>query len=451
MNLLKLFQDTIKDKDLFHKDAFLILAVSGGMDSVVLTELCKQAGYSCAIAHCNFKLRGDESERDENFVKDLAAQKEFPLFLKSFDTKAYATEHKVSTQVAARDLRYAWFRELTEEHKKKNPGQAVYLLTAHHADDNAENLLMNFFRGTGLRGLAGMPVKNDYIRRPLLGIERTSLQAFARENNLQWVEDSSNQLSDYTRNYFRNELLPALRTVFPQVDDNLQGNLQRFSETSQLYSLAVDAIKKKLIRHKKGEWHIPVKQWMGYNNKALIFEIIRDFGFGEKQVAEVIKLANSESGRYIESPDRQYRLIRHRHWFIISPAADPAAAHYIINEYDKAITFRDGELNLTTVSGESIKPSTDHSEAWLDASAIEFPLLLRQAKTGDYFYPLGMKKKKKIARFLIDQKLSKTAREKTWVIESGKKIIWIAGRRIDERFKIKDTTKSALRIQLMKC
>ncbi|MBL0154119.1 MAG: tRNA lysidine(34) synthetase TilS [Chitinophagaceae bacterium] len=446
MNLLKLFQDTIQEKDLFQKDAFLILAVSGGMDSVVLTELCKQSGYTCAIAHCNFKLRGEESDRDENFVKELAAKMDFPFFLKSFDTKTYATEHKVSTQVAARDLRYAWFGELVKEHT----GQAVYLLTAHHADDNAENLLMNFFRGTGLRGLAGMPAKNEYIRRPLLGIERTSLQAFARENNLQWVEDSSNQLSDYTRNFFRNEMLPAIQTVFPQVDDNLQGNLRRFSEISELYTLAVAGIKKKLVRPKKGEWHIPVKQWMGYNNKALIYEIIRDFGFGEKQVEEVIKLSTSESGRFIESPDRQYRLIRHRHWFIVSPAADANAAHYIINEYDKSIAFRDGLLNVSTVTGDSVKPSSDVSEAWLDASVIEFPLLLRQAKTGDYFYPLGMKKKKKIARFLIDQKLSKTAREKTWVIESGKRIVWVVGQRLDERVKIKEATKSAIRIQLSK-
>lgn len=450
MNLLNLFNATIQQKDLFQKDAFLILAVSGGMDSVVLTELCKQSGYTCAIAHCNFKLRGEESERDENFVKELAAKSGFPFLLKSFETKTYAAEHKVSTQVAARDLRYAWFSELVDEQKKKKPGQAVYLLTAHHADDNAENLLMNFFRGTGLRGLAGMPVKNEYIRRPLLGFERTSIQAFARENNLQWVEDSSNQLSDYTRNFFRNEMLPAIQSVFPQVDDNLQGNLRRFSEINQLFTLAVEGIKKKLIRHKNGEWHIPVKQWMGYNNKALIYEVIRDFGFGEKQVDEVIKLAGSESGRFIESPDMKFRLIRHRHWFIISPAAAKESQHYIIRETDAMIGFRDGQLDIAVVTQQPIKPSTDAAEAWLDASQIEFPLLLRQAKTGDYFYPLGMKKKKKIARFLIDQKLSKTAREKIWVIESGKKIVWVVGKRIDERFKIKETSKSAIRIQLRK-
>lgn len=440
------FIEEVKKKNLFTVKDSLLLAVSGGLDSVVLCELCHQAGFGFAIAHCNFQLRGGESERDEAFVKSLGDKYKVEVKVRKFDTQKFAEENRLSVQEAARTLRYAWFEELINQ--LTNQPVNYYLLTAHHADDNNETLLMNFFRGTGLHGLTGIPEKTDYIRRPLLGFTKAALLAFAEEHKLSFVEDSSNQSSKYTRNFFRNELLPAIAKVYPQVNDNLQGNISRFKEIEKLYQLTVGELKKKLCKAKGEEVHIPVKQLMGYNNRALIYEIISTYGFTEKQVDEVIKLSHSETGSYIVSPAKTYNIIRHRHWFIISPASGEVSENIVIEEGDKEVLFALGKLQIKKVASSKLQASSPET-AMLDLKDITFPLLLRKWKTGDYFYPLGMKKKKKVARYLIDLKLSKSAKEKVWVLESNKRIIWVIGYRIDERFKITDKTTGSLNITLV--
>ncbi len=456
MDLLDKFIARIEKTHLFSSKDKLLLAVSGGVDSVVLCELCKQAGYDLAIAHCNFQLRGEESERDEQFVRNLAGKYGVDIFVKKFDTEKYAGENKLSIQEAARELRYGWFAELVQgqllivNSQSATPAHhsplTTHLLTAHHADDNNETLLMNFFRGTGLHGLTGIPPSVNYIRRPLLNFSKDELLAFAKENNLEFVKDSSNQSSKYTRNFFRNEIIPAISKVYPLVKENLQDNIGRFKETEKLYLLSVEALKKKLCRVKGKEVHIPVLQLMAYNNRALVYEIISGYGFQEKQVEEVFKLAQSDSGKYIQSPGNTYRIIKHRHWFIISPTASTQAWNIIIEENDKEISFPGGTLQFETTPTKNQQPQTTNSEACLDAKAISFPLLFRKWKTGDYFYPLGMKKKKKINRFLIDLKLSSTAKENVWVIESEQRIIWVVGHRIDERFKVTEKTSNLLRV-----
>ena len=456
MSLLLRFKNFISVKNLFTSKDKLLLAVSGGVDSVVLCELCQQAGFDFTIAHCNFQLRGEESERDERFVLELGRKYEVEVKVKKFDTDKFAVENKMSIQEAARVLRYEWFEEVVNSEwsivnrdASKNIHHSPFtfhILTAHHADDNAETLLMNFFRGTGLHGLTGIPVSYGNIKRPLLGFTKDELFKFAKENKLDFVEDSSNLSSKYTRNFFRNEIIPAISKVYPQVKENLTDNINRFGEIEKLYKIAVADIKKKLVKEKGSEWHIPVKQLMGYNNRALIYEVISDFGFTEKQIDEVIKLSESESGKYIDSPIFNYRLIRHRHWFIISPVNSIESATIIIEEDNKTVIFEEGTLQLEVTSNR--QPATGNHIACLDAKEISFPLILRKWKTGDYFYPLGMKKKKKLSRFFIDQKLSKTEKEKAWVIEMDKKIIWVVGKRIDERFKVTEKTKSVLKISL---
>ena len=217
MSLLLRFQDTVKQQNLFSPKDKLMLAVSGGVDSVVLCELCKQTEYNFIIAHCNFQLRGEESERDEKFVKELGKKYGVEVMLKKFETEKYAADNKISIQESARDLRYEWFAELIGSLEPGAGSQCkYYLLTAHHSDDNAETVLMNFFRGTGLHGLTGIPALAGYIRRPLLGFSKEELIDYARENKLEFAEDSSNQSSKYTRNFFRNEILPAINKVYPQ-------------------------------------------------------------------------------------------------------------------------------------------------------------------------------------------------------------------------------------------
>lgn len=448
MPLLKKFKEAIHQQNLFSVKDKLLLAVSGGVDSVVLCELCKQAGYDFIIAHCNFQLRGEESERDEQFVKALGKKYEAEVLVKKFDTESYAAENKLSVQEAARKLRYDWFKEQISQLTNPPPDsyRDNYLLTAHHADDNNETLLMNFFRGTGLHGLTGIPVSAGYIRRPLLGFSKDELVAFAKENKLDFVEDSSNQSSKYTRNFFRNEIIPAISKVYPQVNENLQHNINRFKEIEALYKFSVGELTKKLCRKKGNEIHMPVKQLMGYNNRALIYEIISAYGFNEKQVDEVVKLAESDSGKYIPSPSGEYRIIKHRLWFIISPVVAVESENIIIEKEVKEIIFADGKIRIEVTNNQ--QPVTNSHIACLDLNAISFPLLLRKWKQGDYFYPLGMKKKKKLSRFFIDLKLSKSEKDKAWVIESDKRIIWVVGQRIDERCKLTDKTKEVLQLTL---
>ncbi len=425
----------------------LLLAVSGGADSVVLCELSHQGGYDFIIAHCNFQLRGEESEGDEKFVLALGQKYNKEVLVQRFDTEEFAKKNKLSIQEAARELRYQWFEELLKE------GKARHTVTAHHADDNIETLLMNFFRGTGVHGLTGIPERSSIANtiRPLLNFRKSELLDFAKQNNLSWVEDSSNASIKYTRNFFRNELLPALQKSFPQVEHNLLGNINRFKDADALYQLAIGSIKKKLCKAKGNEIHIPVKQLMEFKNGAVILEIIRDFGFTKAQIDEVIKLASAESGSFIQSPNAPFQIIRHRHWFIIAPLNAEQAEHFIIEEKTKHIDFPGGKLQLNLAAysenGESKIPGSNQV-AMLDAKEIRFPILLRKWKAGDYFYPLGMKKKKKLARFFIDQKLSKTDKEKVWVLEMDQKIIWVIGHRIDERFKLKSSTRKILNIAI---
>ncbi|MGH2552587.1 MAG: tRNA lysidine(34) synthetase TilS [Chitinophagaceae bacterium] len=440
MELLEKFKKHINQKNLFSPKDKLLLAVSGGVDSVVLCELCNQAGFEFDIAHCNFQLRGEESDRDELFVKNKGKKYNKEVLIKKFDTENYAKLNKLSIQEAARELRYSWFEELAASQ------QARYLLTAHHGDDNAETLLMNFFRGTGMHGLTAIPDSIKYIRRPLLEFSKDELIGFASENKLEFVEDSSNQSSKYTRNFFRNEIIPAISKIYPQVKENLQDNINRFKEIDRLYQLAVSGLKKKICKKKGNEIHIPVKQLIAFNNRALIYEIISPYSFHEKQVDEVIKLAGSGSGKYIQSSTGNYRVIRHRHWFIISPVRATDSENIVIESGDKEINFSLGNLYVE-ITG-NIKQQAVNIGASLDAREITFPLLLRKWKTGDYFYPLGMKKKKKLSRFFIDQKLSKSEKEKVWVVESGQRIAWVVGYRIDERFKVTDKTKNVLNITL---
>ena len=443
MNLLTSFKEFIAKEKLFHQQDQLLVAVSGGLDSVVLCGLCKQADLQFSMAHCNFQLRGDESERDEQFVTELAAKYGVPFFVKKFDTKSYADEKKISIQEAARELRYNWFGELVEN--LKMPNKPVWLLTAHHADDNLETQLMNLCKGTGMQGLRGMEPKRSNIVRPLLFASRVELAQFAENHKLDWVEDSSNLLEKYSRNYFRHNVIPLIEKIYPGANENLKENLPRFREAFILYQQAIAFHKKKLLVQTGNEVHIPVlKLVKTVPLLSVLYEIIEPYGFTAKQTNEVVKLLNSESGKVVYSST--HRIVKNRNWLIIATLQDKDSQVIIIEDEDCAVDFENGQLTLKLLKDATADSSTNI--AYLDAKQIQFPLILRKWKTGDYFYPLGMKKKKKVSRFLIDQKISKTGKEKVWVIEMNKKIIWVVGLRIDERFKISPATNQTLRITL---
>lgn len=449
---------------LHPKNDRLVLAVSGGVDSIVLTDLFYKAGFNFVIAHCNFQLRGEESGRDEQFVRSLQEKYEAKVLVKSFDTKEYAEQNKISIQEAARELRYEWFNELVNgqwamvneqeargnESEEKNIHHSpftIQLATAHHANDNIETLLINFFRGTGIGGLHGIPARQGKIIRPLLFAKREEIIAYANKNNLHWVDDSSNASDKYTRNFFRLQIIPSVKEVFANVEDNLLNNIERFKETEFLYNQAIQQHLKKLCEQKGNEVHIPVlKLQKSEPLNTIVWEIIRAYHFHAAQVEEVKKLFGAENGSYISSSS--HRIIKNRNWLIIAPLQTEATQNILIEEGKKKIIFENGVLLIETFSTSNIQLPTSNIIATLDAGEIKFPLLLRKWKQGDYFYPLGMKKKKKLAKFFIDQKLSKTEKEKVWVLEMNKKILWIIGYRIDERFKIKASTKEVLRVTL---
>lgn len=441
-NLLAEFQESLKKLGVTKRDR-LLLAVSGGLDSVVLAACCQISGLDFGIAHANFQLREEESERDEEFVRQLAIQYNKPFLIKKFETAVYAGNEKCSIQVAARKLRYDWFKTLTG----KEPDKFRFLLTAHHMDDNIETMLMHFFRGTGIEGLTGMPEKNKDLIRPLLSITRNRLKEFAVAQNLNWVEDSSNATDDYTRNYFRNQLIPSLTSIFPEVHKNLGKNLRRFSEAAVLYQQALYLQKKKLMKPSGAEIHIPILLLKkAIPLQTILYEIIREFHFSPAQTDDVIRLMDSTNGKYVSSTS--HRIIKNRRWLIIAPKEVSSVSHIIIEQNESPVIFPGGTLRIKEVpAGESDPRAFPSGTIGLDADKIQFPLILRKWKAGDYFYPLGMKKKKKLARFFIDEKLSKTAKEKIWVLVTDSQIIWVVGHRIDNRFNINTSTHKILIIK----
>jgi tRNA(Ile)-lysidine synthase len=438
----------VATEKLFSAGDHLLLAVSGGLDSVVLTHIIFKLGYSFSIAHCNFGLRGEESHRDEDFVRQLAGHYKVPLYAETFDTAGFAVSNKCSIQEAARQLRYDWFDTLIKEQARLKGGRKFRLLTAHHLDDNTETLLMNFFKGTGIAGLRGMLPLTEKVARPLLFAWRTDLESYASFMGLTWVEDSSNREDKYSRNYFRHQVIPLVEKVYPQAIHNLADNLERFRDIEKLYQISIDRLIKGLVVKKGNEWHIPVEKLrLSPAVKTILFEVIRPFGFSAPQTDEVLKLLDSQTGKFILSGS--HRILKNRNWLIISPIEDADKSLFIIADIPADISLPVGKLSISeSAPGEKEIQQAGNMLTFLNGSELTFPLIIRKWKTGDYFYPLGMRKKKKIARFLIDQKKSKGEKENTWVLESGKRIAWVIGLRLDDRFKIMPSSSIIYKVEL---
>lgn len=458
MELTKAFVERMRRWGLQPSGNHLLLAVSGGLDSVVLCGLCHQSGYPFSIAHCNFQLRGEESLRDENFVRELAERYAVPFYTERFDTLAYAEERKCSVQVAARELRYEWLEKRLEARGERREGSEsgseseseseserrnVWIVTAHHSDDAVETMAMHFFRGTGLAGLKGIPERQGKLIRPLLDFGKKELLQFAQEAGLSWVEDSSNATDKYTRNYFRHHILPAVEAVFPQARQSMVEGMQRFKEADELVQQAVALHRKKLLFPKGKEFHIPVEKLRKAQPlTTLTYELFREFGFSAAQVPEILQLLDSETGRSVHAA--AYRVIRNRKWLILAPQQAEDSNHWVVPAAPFSFSTDEFVFSVKETGNLPAQFSTDNSVAWMDAASVQFPLLLRNWKAGDYFYPLGMKKKKKVARFLIDLKLSKTEKENVKVLVCGDRIIWVAGLRLDDRVKLKPSSQKAL-------
>ncbi|OLY93014.1 tRNA(Ile)-lysidine synthase [Cnuella takakiae] len=434
-----------RDHHLALANCRLLVAVSGGLDSVVLCHLLQELHVPFAIAHCHFGLRAAESDRDAAFVADLAKELSVPFFIRHFDTNEFAAANRCSIQEAARTLRYNWFQELLADEANWHLHLSA-VATAHHLDDNIETVVMNFFKGTGISGLRGiLPIQGKLVR-PLLFARRSELAEYAASHKLSWVEDSSNAETKYTRNFFRHEVLPLVQQKFPQAMENMAANIQRFSEVEILYQQALHQHLKGLCVYKGSEVHVPVlKLAKTVPLETVAFELLKAYGFSAQQTGSVLHLLDSESGRYVQSATHQ--VVRHRRWLVIAPLQLEESSLVLIEQDLEKVNFGTRVLLLEQVAVPSnLKTAAD--TALVDFHKLKFPLVLRKWKAGDYFYPLGLGKKKKVSRLLIDLKLSKTEKEQVYVLESGNKIVWVVGHRLDDRFKIGPATRQAYRVQL---
>lgn len=421
----------------FMNSKKLLLAVSGGLDSMVLTHLFQQLNYEFALAHCNFQLRGLESFEDQKFVQNYANENNIKVFITQFDTEAFAKDYKLSTQVAARELRYNWFYELLED---KN---FDYLLTAHHADDNLETFLINLSRGTGIDGLLGIPAENDQVIRPLLPFSRDEIATYAQENNISWREDSSNASDKYLRNKIRHDLIPVLKDLNPNFLTAFQKTQNYLQEAKVMIEDASIMVYQQVAQEIGDEIHYDLKQLTRLPNyKSYLYQWLREFGFTAWD--DIYDLVGAQTGKMVFA--HEFRLIKNRDFLILSSNKLLENEQFFITEDQQEVNF---PLNITITAVDDYF-ITEKTTIFADQDKLKFPLTLRRWRQGDVFQPFGMKgQSKKISKFFKDEKLSLLEKENAWLLCSEEEIVWIVGIRQDERFKIDNSTKNKLKISLL--
>lgn len=419
------------------------MAVSGGMDSMVMLHLLHQAGFSIAVAHCNFQLRGEESDEDEIFVAAKCKKWGIPFHSIRFDTNNYAIQHGLSVQMAARELRYSWFQQVKE---KEN---ADWIATAHHLSDSVETVLLNLSRGTSLDGLLGIAEKNGFVIRPLLFATHNEITNYAAETGVVWREDRSNETDDYQRNFIRHQIIPKLKQVNPAFEQSIAKTVERLSGDGAILTQAIEVWKKQFQRNENDKVILAKKGFEpslddSYNS-ALLWRLLRGFGFHFDQSKKIVQALNGQSGKQFLSTSHQ--LVVDREYLILVPLSSELAEVTIeegqVDAYmgNRQLTF------LSTTIGGSI--NNEEAAIVLDIDSLRFPLTWRKWKAGDFFFPLGMTGRKKISDFLVDQKVSLADKGAVSVLESAGEIAWVVGYRIDDRFKVKPTTEHVLRIALI--
>jgi tRNA(Ile)-lysidine synthase len=433
----------IKEKQLFTASERLLLTVSGGIDSVVLVELCHQAKLQFGIAHCNFQLRDKESDDDEKFVQQLAHQYEVPFYTQRFETKSFAHQNGISTQMAARDLRYKWFEQIRQDYAYD------YILTAHHQDDLLETVLLNLTRGTGLAGLHGILPKNGFLVRPLLFATRDKIIFFLQERQLAWREDSSNITNDYLRNRLRHEVVPILRDMNPKVATAVAELSERVTATEEIVTESMVLAAKDVIHEENAN------VWISYEKleklsaplERLSYWLTK-YNFTYHQTKVIWKSRNGQAGKQFFSPS--YTLIADRNHWIITPTKKEQLTEFRLESEEGEISYPNGLLKWEVTNAvENVESGANLNVIYLDADELSFPLTLRLWQQGDWFCPLGMKgKRKKISDFLIDNKVPLNLKKRVYILESAKKIVWLVGFRPDERFKAKAATKKYIKFTI---
>ena len=434
-------QDYIKKWKLLNPDDKIIAGLSGGADSVVLLHILHKLGYNCIAAHCNFHLRGEESDRDEKFAEEFAASLNIPFLKQDFDTLSIAKERGISIEMAARDLRYQWFTELKENQK------ADVIAVAHHSDDNIETLLINLIRGTGIKGLTGIQPRNEYVARPLLCLSKNEILQYAQEKNLSFVNDSSNNQDEIIRNKIRLQLIPLLETINPSVREAIIQTIDNLNEANKVYESEIE--KAIQVVYNNGVISIPLLKTFP-SPESILFELLKNYGFGKEVIREIYSAIDSQPGKLFYATD--YYILKDRDELLLSATKGANK-----NKGDKFfISKNETFLEIPLKMEISIQTNDSNSDiekksntACLDFDKLQFPLILRKWKTGDKFIPSGMKNFQKLSDYFSNNKFSKIQKEKTWILTSGKEIVWIVNNRIDERFKAEIFTKNCFIIKVL--
>jgi tRNA(Ile)-lysidine synthase len=437
----KEFQQFITANNLCSNKNQLLLGISGGIDSICMFHLFRQLEFQIGIAHCNFQLRESESDQDEEFVKNLAIQYDVPFFTIKFNTKEFAENEGISIQMAARDLRYDWFEEIRKEHNYD------FITIAHNRDDVVETFLINLTRGSGIKGLTGIKPKSGNIIRPLLYASRNEITEYIEKQSFNYREDTSNKLVKYSRNLIRHEIIPLFEKINSGFRETVIDNISKLKDTETIYNTRIENTKNSILKIENQKILISLEKLNQLNPlSAYIYEILKPYGFSGTQSLDIIDSLEGISGKQFFSAT--HRLIKDRNDLIIEEIQQIHNKTYYIDQ-DSENTASPINLKITKQElNDEFEITKSNYIGFFDLDKIEFPLILRKWKKGDYFMPLGMRNLKKLSDFFIDNKLSLIDKENTWILESCNKIIWIIGQRIDERFKISDKTTNILKIEI---
>lgn len=416
----------IDNERLFALKDKILVALSGGADSVALLRLLLSLGYTCEAAHCNFHLRGEESDRDEVFVRELSRKYDIKLHITHFDTTAYASQHRVSIEMAARELRYRWFAEI-----KKESG-AIAIAVAHHKDDSVETLLLNLIRGTGINGLLGIRPRNGDIVRPLLCINREEILDYLHRIGQEYVTDSTNLQDEYTRNKIRLNLLPLMQEINPSVKDSIIDTSNYLSDTARIYAKGIEEGKARVLTDKGIDINALLNEPAP---GALLFEIVYPLGFNPAQVKDIFASLSGQPGKQFSS--NGWRLIKDREWLLIEKER-------IVEENTPPFRLVEERLELTP---DFVIPR-EKNIACFDADKLDGELTLRRWQAGDTFAPFGMTGKKLVSDYLTDRKFSISRKEQQWVLCCGERIAWLIGERTDNRFRLDETTRKVLVLRM---
>lgn len=431
--MLEKFTKNISENFAFLQKSRFCIAVSGGIDSMVLVNLCHQLKLDFAVAHCNFQLRGDESDQDEHFVKLQTEIVKIPIFIQKFDTKSFAKQQKLSIQLVARKLRYEWFNTLLLNN------DFDYILTAHHLDDSLETVLINFTRGTGLEGLTGIPKHNGNIIRPLLPFSRNEIEDFAKANSIEWREDSSNKSDNYLRNKLRHKIIPVLKELNSSLLDSFENTISNLQQSQALVNDASQMVYKQVVSE-QDTIKIDISKLTAFQNyKAYLYQWLSEYGFTDWNA--VYDLIEAQSGKQVFS--ETHILLKDRNYLILFlKQNDNEAIQFLIakNQIDVKFPLK---LSLCNVDDISVNASNG---IFVDEDTLQFPLEIRKWRDGDWFYPFGMNGKKKLSKFFKDEKFSLLEKSNAWLLCSDNQIVWVIASRQDERFKVTKTTTKILKI-----